>query len=193
MTKAELRKIYLGKRRDLSPSIRTAASKRIADIFFDSFDLAEIGFLHVYLPIEKFFEVDTLPIIERLWDEYPEVRTVVPRVREADGRMEGILYDRGTETGLSRWGIREPAGGETVKDAAIDLVLVPGVAFDAKFHRVGYGKGFYDRFLECCRPECVKVGLTFFDPVDIIDDAGAHDVRLDLLITPERLLGPVLL
>ena len=65
------------------------------------------------------------------------------------------------------------------------LVLVPGVCFDQTGHRVGYGKGFYDRFLKTCRPGCLKVGLSYFEPVDPIDDVHDGDVRLDFIVTPE--------
>ena len=68
----------------------------------------------------------------------------------------------------------------------VDVVLVPGLAFDEGGHRVGYGRGFYDRFLALCRPDCLKVGLSYFEPISQITDIHAGDIRLDLLITPER-------
>ena len=64
------------------------------------------------------------------------------------------------------------------------MVLVPLLCFDRSGHRVGYGKGYYDRFLRKCRADCKKIGLSMFDPVDEITDAGESDVRLDLVITP---------
>ena len=64
---------------------------------------------------------------------------------------------------------------------SIDMVLVPGLCFDGDGHRVGYGKGFYDRFLKTCRPDCIKIGLSYFEPVESIDDVHEGDVRLDFV------------
>ena len=66
------------------------------------------------------------------------------------------------------------------------MVLVPLLAFDSKGYRVGYGKGFYDRFLKQCRNDCVKIGLSYFEPIDAINDAGEFDVPLDFCITPQK-------
>jgi 5-formyltetrahydrofolate cyclo-ligase len=90
------------------------------------------------------------------------------------------------ETG---WGINEPKPDETAADSEIDLVVTPGLAFDKSLHRVGYGKGYYDRFLGNCRPDCVKAGVSFFDPVDAIDDIHEGDVRLDHLVTPTSVIA----
>ena len=65
-----------------------------------------------------------------------------------------------------------------------DLIIVPLLAVDAQGHRVGYGKGFYDRFLSKCRPDCLKVGLNYFEPDERIVDVGEHDIKLDACVTP---------
>ena len=69
------------------------------------------------------------------------------------------------------------------------MVLVPGVCFDRIAHRVGYGKGFYDRFLKKCRYDCIRVGLSYFAPVDEIEDLHEGDVRLDALVLAEGTRG----
>ena len=66
----------------------------------------------------------------------------------------------------------------------IDLILVPLLAFDTYGYRVGYGKGYYDKFLKECREDLVKIGFSYFDPVDVIDDINAFDVKLTYCITP---------
>ena len=65
-------------------------------------------------------------------------------------------------------------------------MIVPLLCFDARGHRVGYGKGYYDRFLQKCRPDCIKAGLSFFPPVKKIDDIHVADVQLDLVVTPNE-------
>jgi 5-formyltetrahydrofolate cyclo-ligase len=60
---------------------------------------------------------------------------------------------------------------------------------DSTGHRIGYGKGYYDRFLRTCRPECKKIGLSFFEVMEeTIADAGEHDIPLDACITPTQLV-----
>lgn len=66
------------------------------------------------------------------------------------------------------------------------MVLIPLLAFDKKGYRVGYGKGFYDRFLADCRPDVVKVGLSVFEPIDEIADLNEFDIKMDFCITPNR-------
>jgi 5-formyltetrahydrofolate cyclo-ligase len=83
------------------------------------------------------------------------------------------------------WGIREPAGDEPIDAAEIDMVLVPLLCFDKRSHRVGYGKGYYDRFLSKCRPDCLKIGLSFFPPVEAILRIGSRDIALDHFVLPD--------
>ena len=111
----------------------------------------------------------------------------LPRVLpEREATMASIAWDACTPMRENRWGIPEPAAGREIAPETIDLVLIPLLAFDRKGHRVGYGKGYYDRFLKRCRGDCMKLGLSFFEPVDSIYDAGEHDVPLDLCVTPHR-------
>jgi 5-formyltetrahydrofolate cyclo-ligase len=187
MEKAELRKIYLEKRKALPPDEREASSRSIADNFFDKADLTKVRFLHCFLPIEKFGEVDTTIILHRVWHGFPEIKTAVPRMDRETGELESLSYSESDELRANSWEIREPAHDETVEPALIDLVLVPLLCFDRSGHRVGYGKGYYDRFLARCRPDCLKIGLSFFPPVDEIPDAHEGDVRLNFCVTPDHL------
>jgi 5-formyltetrahydrofolate cyclo-ligase len=86
----------------------------------------------------------------------------------------------------SAWGILEPNPQtcQKVPITDIDLVIIPLLAFDASGNRVGYGKGFYDRFLQDCRPDTLKIGVCLDEPVQRIDDVEAHDIPLDLCISP---------
>ncbi len=86
----------------------------------------------------------------------------------------------------NKWGIREPDGEQTAAPSELDIVLVPLLAFDAQGHRVGYGKGYYDRLLAECRPDCLKIGLSAFAAEERIDDIHPLDVRLDLCLTPDE-------
>jgi 5-formyltetrahydrofolate cyclo-ligase len=185
MTKAELRANYLTKRKSISPQERSVKSSAISDLFFRSFDLARIRYLHVFLPIERLNEVNTRLIVEKIWDEYPHIQTVVPRVNSETDEIENLKFSANTELIENAWGIAEPGHSELVDSQDIDLVLVPGLCFDRTGHRVGYGKGFYDRLLATCRPDCLKIGVSYFDLVDKIGNVYEGDVRLDFVITPD--------
>ena len=86
----------------------------------------------------------------------------------------------------NQYGIPEPTGGVAVRERDIDIVFIPLLAFDKSGNRVGYGKGYYDRFLSKCRKDVLKIGLSFFPPVDSIEDVDFFDKKLDFCITPER-------
>ncbi|HEX8735148.1 MAG TPA: 5-formyltetrahydrofolate cyclo-ligase [Pyrinomonadaceae bacterium] len=185
MLKAELRKIYLARQKSLAPQERSEKSLRITANFFQNFDLREIKYLHCFLPIEKFGEIQTQPIFQEIWRDFPQLETLVPRVDFHAREIENLKFT--PETGLveNAWQIHEPAHDETVPAEKIDLVLVPLLCFDERGFRVGYGKGFYDRFLKNCREDCLKVGLSYFPPVAEIEDAHDGDVRLDFCVAPE--------
>jgi len=186
MTKAELRKIYLEKQAALSPAERNKKSEQIFERFFAEFDLSKICFLHCFLPIQRTNEIDTKPIFERIWRDFPNIQTLVPRVNFETNELENLRFTFETELVQNQWSIHEPSHNELVETGKIDLVLVPLLCFDRQGHRAGYGKGFYDRFLKNCREDCLKIGLSYFPPVGEISDAREFDVRLDFCITSER-------
>lgn len=189
MIKSQLRKSYLERRSSLAPEIRNDASRRIAGHFFDRFNLDFVKTLHCFIAMPKFSEIDTSLIFRQVWSEFPKIVTVAPRVDRERDEIDSLVFTN--ETGLieNAWGIREPAGDQRVKAVEIDVVLVPLLCFDKRGYRVGYGKGFYDKFLATCRPDCLKTGLSFFPPVDAIDDVHDQDVRLDLCVTSDGAMG----
>jgi 5-formyltetrahydrofolate cyclo-ligase len=185
MTKTELRKLYLEKRSGLSADEVASMGTAISDAFFFTVNIAAIRNLHCYLPIDRFNEPDTKLILERIWQEFPEIVTSVPRIDYATGELASVIYSSTCPVVQNKWGLSEPEGGTVLHPEAVDLAIVPLLCFDERGFRVGYGKGYYDRFLARCRPNCLKVGLSFFPPVEKIEDVHEHDVPLDLFITPE--------
>ena len=188
--KSELRKTYLEKRKHLSAQQIEANSRVIADLLFAEFDFAKLNVVHCFISIAKFNEVDTSIIFERIWDDFPDVRTAVPRVDDRSGELEHFFYDRGTNMAKNAWGIEEPSGAERADPKEIDLVIVPLLCFDERGYRVGYGKGFYDRFLRECRPDCATAGLSFFPPEIEIKDVHDGDFALDMFIMPNGMFRP---
>lgn len=186
MNKSELRRVFLDKRRELSSHDISDKSRQIADHFFAGFTVKQMKMIHCFISIPRFGEIDTSLIYKRVWAEFPGIRIVAPRLNKATGEIESLHFGPGSQLIESRWGIREPGGDTLVDPAEIDAVLVPLLCYDQSGNRVGYGKGFYDRFLDSCRPDCLKIGLSFFAPVDKIDDVNEFDVPMDRCITPER-------
>ncbi len=185
MLKAELRKLMLQKRRALPADEVQHRSATIADQFFANFVLQPGQTVHVFLPIIKNNEVNTWLIIERLRLEHPDVRVAVPVTDVAQNILthhhltdEAILVE-------NLWGIPEPQDALLILAPEVDVVLIPLLAFDETGHRVGYGKGFYDRFLADCRPDVLKVGLSLEPPVETITDPNPFDVPLDAVVMPD--------
>ena len=186
MRKAELRKLMLQKRRALPVDEVHLRSQQIADQFFRHFVLQPGQIIHVFLPILKNNEVNTWPVIERIRLEHPEVRVAVPVtdvvqhvLSHHELTAEAVLIE-------NAWGIPEPQNASIIQTQDVDIVLIPLLAFDQAGQRVGYGKGFYDRFLADCRPDVVKIGLSLEPPVDYIEDPNPFDVPLDYVVMPDR-------
>jgi 5-formyltetrahydrofolate cyclo-ligase len=189
MLKAALRKIYLARRKALSAQERSEKSLRITANFFQNFDLSKTRYLHCFLPIEKFNEIDTKIIFEKIWRGFPNLKTLAPRVDFQTGEIENVIFTPETKLVENVWKIREPIESELIEAEKIDLVLIPLLCFDGRGFRVGYGKGFYDRLLKNCRADCLKIGLSYFQPVAEIEDARDFDVKLDFCVTPERIFS----
>jgi 5-formyltetrahydrofolate cyclo-ligase len=186
MLKATLRQDALQRRKAYAEEELARRSRRICDLFFSAFSLERVRLLHLFLPISRRKEIDTKPLIDRLWREYPDIAVAVP-VSDLDlTHMTHFLLRPDTLLAENRWGIPEPVEAVEVPSEAVDMVLLPLLTFDLQGNRVGYGKGFYDRFLARCRPDVCKVGLSLEPPVPQITDTNPFDVALDAAITPEE-------
>ncbi|RIJ37443.1 5-formyltetrahydrofolate cyclo-ligase [Pontibacter oryzae] len=185
MQKSELRRHMLQLRRALPAEEVQRRSEQIADQFFSRFALKAGQTVHVFLPILKNNEVNTWLIINRLRQQHPEVRVAVPVTDVAQNILthhhltdEAVLIE-------NKWGIPEPQNAHIIHAPEVDMVLIPLLAFDEAGHRVGYGKGFYDRFLADCRPDVLKVGLSLEPPIKKIADPNPFDVPMDAIVMPQ--------
>ena len=154
-----------------------------------SLDYSAITYVHTFLPIKNNNEPNMWRYIELVEKFYPRIRLVVSKSNPADYSMDHFLYSSELELVENRWGISQPKSGLRIDETKLDLVIVPLLVADKKGGRVGYGKGFYDRFLSKCRPDCLKVGVSFFDPVDNISDVDRYDILLDKLVTPQAVIS----
>ena len=183
MFKNELRLNYKAHRSKLTNEEITSCGMAIEQLV-QQLPIWEQNYYHIFLPIAKNKEIDTSFIISLLKERQKQI--IVPRVKN-EVELESILLSNETRLKANRWGIPEPVEGYLIDPELIDVVFVPLLVFDKIGHRVGYGKGFYDRFLKSCREDTVKVGLCYFDPVGEISDIHPEDVLLDYCVTPKEI------
>ena len=140
-------------------------------------------YYHLFLTIEEQKEINTEYILQILAGKDKEI--VISKCEFATLGMTHFLLTDNTKIKKNSYNVPEPVDGLEVPDAKIDVVFVPLLAYDKQGNRVGYGKGFYDNFLSKCKPETIKIGLSFFPPEEKIEDVSANDVKLDFCVTPE--------
>lgn len=182
MKKQELRKIYKQKRKALSAVEVENLQENIYQQVFE-FDFSSINTIHIFLSIERLLEINTNPIIDSL---LLKNKTIVVSVSDfSTNTLTHFLFDRKTKLKVSSFGIPEPINGIEIDPKKIDLVFVPLLISDEKKYRVGYGKGFYDRFLAECKSDVKTIGLNFFQPIDTIEDINEFDIPLHQVIYPK--------
>ena len=183
MQKSILRKQYLIKRKTLSSEEITEKSQQICELFFQEIHLENVEYLHIFLPIKKQNEIDTFLIIRRLQKEYTKINIVVSRSILDNFEMQHFILKEKNLT-ENKWGILEPSPEREVQPEQLNVIIIPLLCFDKQGNRVGYGKGFYDRFLQKCSPKAFKVGICLEEPIELIEDLNEFDVKMDVCITP---------
>lgn len=184
MTKAELRKIYLNERLSLSDDEFARYNFDLCENFFAELDLQNIKVLHSFIPMENTREPNTRMIIYKVQEQYPHIQISIPKINPQTVVIENFYYEGTEQLKSNAWGIPEPQYGVRTNTQDIDMVLVPMLIADQDGHRVGYGKGFYDKFLATCKSSCLPVGLCFYEPVSRIDDINDLDMPLKYCVTP---------
>lgn len=185
MVKSILRKEYMQKRSLLTDAEIISFQSKMLDLF-PSIALQGIMHLLSYYPIPERKEFNTVICEEYLALENPALQVYWPKMYEHEMRMEAIARNKDTVLEKNKYGILEPAGDEFIEPQQVDAVFVPLIAFDLKGFRVGYGKGFYDRYLARCAQDVVKIGFSYFEAVNSIKDIDQFDVPLNYCITPMR-------
>ncbi|MBA4152880.1 5-formyltetrahydrofolate cyclo-ligase [Flavobacterium sp.] len=181
MNKNDLRKQYKTLRAELSNEQREQKSLAIANQLLNVV-IWDKTYYHLFLSIEEQKEIDTEFILQVLAGKDKEI--VLSKSNFENGEMTHFLLTDNTKIKKNECNIPEPINGLEVPVSKIDVVFVPLLAFDKKGHRVGYGKGFYDRFLSACNRETIKIGLSFFEAEETIEGINESDVLLDYVVTP---------
>ncbi len=183
MIKTEMRKKYLGLRKQISKEELTAKSEQILSALLPLDAIKNAKTVMLYISYNK--EVDTHPLINALKDAG---KNVCAPICDTDTCEMTAYYIDGLDSLVSgAYGILEPKPENMANEADIDCVIVPGCVFGRNFARIGYGKGYYDRFLPKAK-NAVKIGLCYdFCLVDNVS-ADRYDAYVDIIVTEKEVL-----
>ncbi|KFF04797.1 5-formyltetrahydrofolate cyclo-ligase [Flavobacterium reichenbachii] len=182
--KKELRAVYKNLRAALSLDEIEEKSLNITNHLIE-LPIWNKTYFHVFLPIEEQKEINTEYILHLLSGKDKEI--VISRSDFETRNMSHFLLTDNTKIKKNEYNIPEPVNGLSVPPETIEVVFVPLLAFDVLGNRVGYGKGFYDKFLSGCKPETIKIGLSFFEAESKIEDVSELDIKLDYCVMPEKI------
>ncbi|WP_185864377.1 5-formyltetrahydrofolate cyclo-ligase [Blattabacterium cuenoti] len=188
MNKKELRKKYLSYRKRISQEKLIVKSHEILSkmkkVFF-SYKIFQKKYYHIFLPIQKNNEINTFIIIDFLLSQKKYI--TVPYSNFNQLSIVNCCFDKNTLLKVNRYGIYEPIYKHIVSISLIDVIFIPLFIFDMRGYRVGYGKGFYDRFINLCKKDIIKIGMSFFHPIKKIIDIHDHDLLIDIGITTNKI------
>lgn len=188
MKKNDIRNLYKEKRLQLS----SAQIGKMDDLMLIQFQKLVIdipALIMTYSPIKKWNEFDPQGITDYCYFKNPEQQLFYPLMIEEDKhcKIRAVIVDDNTFFETNKYGFDEPLDGIDMIPSEIDMVITPLLSFDKKGNRVGYGKGCYDHFFKKCRKDCIKIGFSYFDAVEKIEDINQDDIKLDYCITPKRI------
>lgn len=187
--KNEIRKRILAARGRMSEDELSSKSDIIRHKIIESDKFADAGLVLCYMDFRN--EVKTGGIIMECLSA--SKRIALPLIKHNGTVRELLAYeikDLDNDVQEGTCGILEPCPEklQMVDNTEIDLVIVPGVAFDIHKHRMGYGAGYYDRFLKKLQPVCVKMGIAFEIQIEDRIPVEAHDISMDIIITESRII-----
>lgn len=179
MEKPVLRELLKKQRDGLDPDLVQMWNQELHHRFWQLPQYQDAEVIMVYLSFGS--EIDTWPLLRRAWEDGK--RTAVPKVRKYPKEMFAVEVYGSEDLEPSFWGIYEPISDEVLDPALIDLIVVPALAFNSQGYRIGYGGGYYDRFLPQVRG--CKVGMCF--PPFLREDLPVFpwDQKVDLVICPD--------
>jgi 5-formyltetrahydrofolate cyclo-ligase len=184
MLKSQIRKQALQQRNSLTIEELAVLSYQLLEQF-KKLELSAIKSIHFFLPIIVKREPDTFLMINWLEENHPEIEIVVPKADFESSIMYNFSYSGKEDLIANHYHIPEPQNAKPFIGTP-DMVIIPLLAFDLEGYRVGYGKGFYDRFLQNLNTQ--KIGLSFFDALGKINDVHLNDIQLDKCITPKGII-----
>lgn len=182
--KDKIRKQYKNLRKTISHEQVEDWSIKIANNLLQV-PIWKFSYYHLFLSIPEKKEVDTQAILHILQGKDKNV--VLPKCDFQNKELTNFLLTDSTVIKKNTWGIPEPTAGIEIPPASLEVVFIPLLAFDQKGNRIGYGQGFYDRFLTQCKDQVIKVGLSFFEAREEDIEVDCFDVPLNYCVTPEKI------
>jgi 5-formyltetrahydrofolate cyclo-ligase len=186
MIKSTVRKEFLQRRMDIQEEDLQQQTALLA-FNFKKVILPTVRYLLSYNALASRREFDVSVCEDILKEQNPVMRVAWPKIHVDMLDMEAGLVEKEGLFIKNKFNILEPISGDIVPPEQLDVIFVPLIAFDMRGYRVGYGKGYYDRYLSQCRADAVKIGFSFFDAIEYIEDIDEFDVPLNFCITPRRI------
>ena len=178
--KKALRKEIFQQRKALSREAHRTLCQAIQQRLWDDGFLENKRSVHLYYPINN--EVDTIPLIESLWQKGVDV--IMPRTDLKQHSLDHYRITSFDQLEPTTFNLLEPKQSLPCYTGDCDLILIPGLAFDHSLGRIGYGGGFYDRFL--AQNQALKVAVAYDFQVRESIPLEAHDIRMDYIVTDQR-------
>ena len=186
MNKNQIRKKY----KDLRAKLCEPELKNLSDKIFQQALKLKIwnknNFM-LYKSIKSKKEVDTSSFFQILNSDSKKI--LYPKINFKKNIINAFLFTNKTCFEMNKYGIEEPNTNLIFDPKMIEVVFIPLLSFDMRGNRVGYGSGFYDKFLKECNSNTLKIGLSFFKPENLIEDTNSFDVKLDMCITPQKVFS----
>ena len=183
MTKEELRASMRRLRAAIPPGERSRLAELIEEALFGIPEMRDAETILLFYSFGT--EVATAGMTERILGSGK--RLLLPYLAEG-GAMEAAEIRPGEELRPTSYGPREPGGGIAVDPHTVDVVVTPGLAFDRRGNRLGYGGGYYDRYLERLGSSAVRIGLAFSLQIVDLVPAEPGDQRVDVIVTDQEVL-----
>lgn len=184
LNKIEAREKYKNLRKQLSESEILDMSVKIANNIL-KFKIWELQTFHLFMTISENKEVDTKPIFDLLIGKGKEI--IIPKININSNTLDSYIFDEKTVFNINNLGIPEPKNG-ILFYGKIDVVILPLLAYDLDGNRIGYGKGFYDKFIRNLKSDPLKIGVSYFSPEKSLE-FNNHDINLDYCITPNKIFS----
>ena len=172
MNKQDIRRLMLEKRKKYTKTEIYSKSTILTNKLFKKYDFNKINTLHIYLSIDENNEVDTWNIIHNIFENY-KTKIIVPKVN--GDKLDHYYLNKNTILTKNKYNILEPLNAEPYTHNSFDMIIVPLLCVNENGYRVGYGGGYYDRFLS--EYIGLKIGLSLEDPIEF--EVEDHDISLD--------------
>jgi 5-formyltetrahydrofolate cyclo-ligase len=185
LAKSDIRKTILDKRNSISQLDIINYSRIISNRVISTKEYQSSSSVGIYYSIGS--EVKTFDIIKHSLENKKEIAlprvidsTIIQFFKIMEDKFEKIKFTKG------KYGIFENSMSTTIIDK-IDLLIIPGIVFDLKGNRIGYGKGYYDRFLSLGKSKCI-MGLSYESQIINEIPNNEHDIPVDIIITEKRII-----